>query len=134
MEVSRVRDYALSVVVALHVCPASSESGVLENRAANCRLCPQCGRVVNKLGGCDSMRCGQDAHGGNVQNGCGARFNWSNAQQYTPAAAAAARPVKAVRVEDMIRGEHEGISCSLCGYVKLTIHHHFMLSRRQRGS
>ena len=69
------------------------------------------------------MRCGQDAHGGNVQNGCGARFNWGSAQPYTPAAVAAARPVQAVRVEDMIRGEHEGVSCSLCGYVNTTFLH-----------
>ena len=89
-------------------------------RAANCRLCPKCGRVVNKLGGCDSMRCGQDAHGGNVQNGCGASFSWSSARPYNPAAVAAARPpMQVVREEDMIRGEHEGISCSLCGYVNI---------------
>ena len=40
-------------------------------KATNCRLCPSCKRVVQRLEGCDSMICGQDAHGGNVQSGCG---------------------------------------------------------------
>ncbi len=46
------------------------------------RICPFCGRVIIKEGGCDSMVCGSDAHGGNRQNGCGQRFNWSAAQPY----------------------------------------------------
>ena len=53
-------------------------------KADNCRLCPSCGRVIQRLEGCDSMVCGQDAHGGNVQSGCGAKFNWAQAQRYTP--------------------------------------------------
>ncbi|CAF4730155.1 unnamed protein product [Rotaria sp. Silwood2] len=58
----------------------------------NCRICPSCKRVVERLEGCDSMIRGQDAHGGNVQSGCGAKFNWAQAQQYTPAAAATNQP------------------------------------------
>lgn len=54
-------------------------------KAARCRRCPRCGRAIEKLAGCDSMTCGQDAHGGNVQNGCGHHFAWSAAPQYHPA-------------------------------------------------
>ncbi|CAF5126184.1 unnamed protein product, partial [Rotaria sp. Silwood1] len=37
----------------------------------NCRICPHCGRVVQHMGGCSSMVCGRDYHGGNDQSGCG---------------------------------------------------------------
>eukprot|EP00931_Biecheleriopsis_adriatica_P018949 TRINITY_DN1306_c0_g1_i1.p1 TRINITY_DN1306_c0_g1~~TRINITY_DN1306_c0_g1_i1.p1 ORF type:complete len:699 (-),score=84.45 TRINITY_DN1306_c0_g1_i1:307-2403(-) len=53
-------------------------------KARNCKCCPQCRRVINKIDGCDSMLCGQNYHGGDVQNGCGARFNWSSAPAYVP--------------------------------------------------
>jgi len=53
-------------------------------KAQNCRLCPQCQRVVQKLDGCDSMICGQNYHGGDQQSGCGHRFNWSRATPYVP--------------------------------------------------
>ncbi len=46
------------------------------------KLCPSCNRVIVKEGGCDSMICGSDAHGGNQQNGCGQRFQWSAARPY----------------------------------------------------
>jgi len=46
------------------------------------KKCPSCGRAVQKLEGCDAMKCGQDYHGGNVQNGCGVRFNWKSAPPY----------------------------------------------------
>lgn len=51
-------------------------------KAANCKLCPNCRRAINKLEGCDLMKCGGDYHGGNTQNGCGASFNWSQAPPY----------------------------------------------------
>jgi hypothetical protein len=50
-----------------------------DEKARTCRLCPSCGRIVQKLSGCDSMKCGEDAHGGNKQGGCGASFNWASA-------------------------------------------------------
>jgi len=48
----------------------------------NCHGCPHCGRPIQKLDGCDSMICGSDYHGGNVQNGCGQRFAWSTTKPY----------------------------------------------------
>jgi len=54
-----------------------------EWKIQHCKCCPQCQRVIEKLDGCDSMICGQNFHGGEVQNGCGARFNWSSAPAYT---------------------------------------------------
>ena len=51
-------------------------------KAANCKNCPSCGRIVMKMEGCDSMKCGQDYHGGNKQMGCGADFRWSTAPAY----------------------------------------------------
>lgn len=53
----------------------------------HCRLCPSCNRVVQRLEGCDKMICGQYAHGGNIQSGCGTKFNWTQAQPYTAATA-----------------------------------------------
>jgi hypothetical protein len=51
-------------------------------KAQNCKRCPTCGRTVEKLDGCDLMKCGQDYHGGNVQNGCGASFRWTQVGAY----------------------------------------------------
>jgi len=55
-------------------------------KESHCRKCPSCGRAVEKLEGCDAMSCGRDYHGGNVQNGCGAKFNWKTAQPYKSSA------------------------------------------------
>lgn len=54
-------------------------------KATNCRLCPHCGRVVQHMGGCASMICGQDYHGGNQQSGCGKNFTWDEANAYVAA-------------------------------------------------
>ena len=51
-------------------------------KAENCKHCPSCNRVINKLSGCDSMVCGRDWHGGNAQAGCGTHFEWSEAPPY----------------------------------------------------
>lgn len=53
-----------------------------EWKAKNCRCCPKCHRVIEKLSGCDHMVCGQDSHGGNKQQGCGQSFSWSSAPKY----------------------------------------------------
>ena len=50
-----------------------------------CRACPYCGRVVQHMGGCSSMVCGQDYHGGNNQSGCGKNFTWEQAKPYVAA-------------------------------------------------
>ena len=65
-----------------------------EWKERNCKVCPNCARLVNKLDGCDSMTCGRDAPdkgGGNAQDGCGATFNWSAAPQYKRKASDTAR-------------------------------------------
>jgi hypothetical protein len=51
-------------------------------KARRCKNCPQCGRVVERLSGCDAMVCGQDYHGGNAQVGCGHSFQFSRAPAY----------------------------------------------------
>eukprot|EP01125_Pyxidicula_operculata_P020613 TRINITY_DN7651_c0_g1_i1.p1 TRINITY_DN7651_c0_g1~~TRINITY_DN7651_c0_g1_i1.p1 ORF type:complete len:572 (-),score=78.86 TRINITY_DN7651_c0_g1_i1:74-1552(-) len=48
----------------------------------NCHACPHCGRPIQRLEGCDSMVCGSDYHGGNIQNGCGQSFVWTSALPY----------------------------------------------------
>eukprot|EP00401_Gymnodinium_catenatum_P003659 CAMPEP_0117548626 /NCGR_PEP_ID=MMETSP0784-20121206/47747_1 /TAXON_ID=39447 /ORGANISM="" /LENGTH=556 /DNA_ID=CAMNT_0005345589 /DNA_START=1 /DNA_END=1671 /DNA_ORIENTATION=+ len=53
-----------------------------EWKVQNCKLCPNCHRVVQHMGGCDAMVCGQNYHGGEVQNGCGMRYNWGDALPY----------------------------------------------------
>ena len=41
------------------------------------KKCPKCKKLIEKLAGCDSMVCGQNADGGNTQSGCGHHFRWS---------------------------------------------------------
>jgi hypothetical protein len=57
------------------------------------------------------MYCGKDAHGGNIQHGCGARFLWSEARVYFPAKAGAHLPIAAAS-DGKRRHEHE--SCDHC--------------------
>ena len=49
-----------------------------EWKEKNCKRCPRCSFVVNKLDGCDEMICGKDYHGNVVQGGCGRHFHWTN--------------------------------------------------------
>ena len=52
----------------------------------NCRHCPHCMRIVNRLSGCDHMVCGNNADrgrdGSNKQRGCGKSFKWPDAPRY----------------------------------------------------
>lgn len=89
-------------------------------KAQHCRACPHCGRAIQKLEGCDSMRCGQDAHGGNVQNGCGQAFSWSQARPYTaqteggPAVKAFEEAAPAAAVKDIMLVDDVALPCDLC--------------------
>lgn len=87
-----------------------------EWKRANCRECPRCQRVVEKLEGCDQMICGQDAHGGNRQNGCGHHFSWNEARAYR--VAPESRPLPQLNVEEVrLRGanlRHPFTHCSSC--------------------
>ena len=51
-------------------------------KVKSCRLCPNCGRIVQHLEGCDLMVCGRNYHGGDQQSGCGQGFRWSQARPY----------------------------------------------------
>jgi len=53
-------------------------------KVEKCKCCPHCRRVIEKVDGCDLMKCGQNYHGGDVQNGCGKDFKWSEAPAYKP--------------------------------------------------
>ena len=63
------------------------------------------------------MVCGQDAHGGNKQYGCGTTFQWDRAQPYRRTTAEA-HPLTRDAVENTIavaRGVvHTGVTCNLC--------------------
>ena len=76
-----------------------------------CRHCPSCGRIVEKTGGCNAMVCGQNAHGGNQQYGCGRSFNWNQAKPYKAAAPVRRRAIDTTRKENTL---HVGWSCDQC--------------------
>lgn len=85
-------------------------------KAANCKSCPRCGRIVQKLAGCDAMKCGGDYHGGNQQDGCGAQFNWTSAPAYQ--SRVERRPVPQLDVERLrVEGKdsrHFFVRCNHC--------------------
>jgi IBR domain, a half RING-finger domain/Zinc finger, ZZ type len=54
-----------------------------EWKVQHCKMCPKCKRVIEKVAGCDSVLCGRNYHGGDVQDGCGNTFNWGTAPKYT---------------------------------------------------
>lgn len=56
-----------------------------EWKSMNCRLCPHCGRTIEKIEGCNQMRCGYDVHGGGRYGGCGRSFDWASAEPYQAA-------------------------------------------------
>lgn len=92
---------ALEEAVGRHADLQSDE----EWKVANCRECPNCARVVQKLEGCNFMVCGVDAHGGNRQNGCGHRFRWTQARAYQ--SVPEARPLPRLDVEQVrLKGAH----------------------------
>jgi len=85
-------------------------------KAENCRMCPQCGRTINKMEGCDAMRCGTDFHGGNIQNGCGAKFSWGDAHPYRPSInQRTVGDLNVQRPEGVDAADNGPYECELCG-------------------
>jgi len=82
----------------------------------NGRYCPNCRRIVIKEGGCDSMVCGRNYHGGNTQDGCGASFDWAEADRYVSETLAKPdeEPMK-IDIPDIARSlRHIGVICDMC--------------------
>jgi len=91
-------------------------------KAQNCRSCPQCRRPIERLEGCSSMKCGQDTDGGNIQPGCGANFDWSEAPPYKASVGASLRPQRKKPEEVRCRGQdvfHAGVRCDVCHTIGL---------------
>lgn len=83
-------------------------------KAEHCRYCPHCNRIVEKIEGCDIMRCGYDTDNGrNRQNGCGKKFSWSKAQAYKPVKAGRNISYSAAAPESQ-KYHHVGVQCDLC--------------------
>lgn len=91
-------------------------------KAEKCKRCPRCSRTIEKIDGCDAMVCGQNYHGGDVQNGCGHRFSWSSAPEYvTEAAEHLSRPsveaLPALPRRQRLRWQvepHVFLKCAMC--------------------
>ncbi|CAF1455451.1 unnamed protein product [Rotaria magnacalcarata] len=85
-------------------------------KSANCRLCPHCQRVVQHLGGCDLMVCGQNYHGGDEQSGCGKGFRFSQALPYVSATNGGPQQVSnhVPEPEQQKLVVHHDIQCDTC--------------------
>jgi len=81
----------------------------------NGRYCPKCHRVIIKDGGCDLMICGRNYHGGNVQDGCGTHFNWSQAEPYHSVVKKPEEAKLQMEIPEICREfVHVGVSCDIC--------------------
>ncbi len=80
-------------------------------KAQNCRLCPKCRRLLDHVAGDDSMICGLNYHGGDVQTGCGKKFDWRKAARYVPIANRGPQQVAntMAAAEQQKRVVHEGV-------------------------
>eukprot|EP00931_Biecheleriopsis_adriatica_P048486 TRINITY_DN28008_c0_g1_i1.p1 TRINITY_DN28008_c0_g1~~TRINITY_DN28008_c0_g1_i1.p1 ORF type:complete len:769 (-),score=117.09 TRINITY_DN28008_c0_g1_i1:2-2308(-) len=90
-----------------------------EFKAKSCRHCPHCSRIVQKLEGCNAMRCGFDTDTrGNVQDGCGKSFDWTTAPPYraqvgpAPQAAPLAEDFALLQARSSV--PHHQWRCDLC--------------------
>lgn len=79
------------------------------------RCCPHCGRAVEKLRGCDWMKCGEDYHGGNKQQGCGKSYKWTAAPPYRSSDSAFLMEKPLAFVKDEVKTHHgEFVRCDIC--------------------
>jgi len=86
-----------------------------EFKRKNGRYCPKCHRVIIKDGGCDLMVCGRNYHGGNIQDGCGTHFNWTEAKPYTSTLPKPNEIQQQVEIPEIAREfVHLGVSCDIC--------------------
>lgn len=90
-------------------------------KASRCRRCPYCNRVIERIDGCDTMVCGQNAHGGNIQNGCGVAFDWNEALCYSAdiGEKRSIVPFEEVPPSEIARVEHQimdgtPVKCDIC--------------------
>lgn len=90
-----------------------------EFKAQNCRHCPHCSRVVQKLEGCNAMRCGFDTDTrSNRQDGCGSAFDWTTAPPYKSQLGRSPQPAPLPRDLAQLDAErnvpHGQWRCDLC--------------------
>ena len=68
------------------------------------------------------MRCGQNFHGGNVQNGCGAEFSWNGAPAYVADAGVQRTPEELKRLPpDEVRANYSKTITCLCNLYSLAL-------------
>ena len=98
-------------------------------KAKNCRHCPHCDRLVNRILGCSAMRCGHDTDSfhqlspsqrNKVTGGCNQPFDWDKAKPYKPVKVGS-HVIKAQHwqrrggnVDDAKKPIHRHIQCDLC--------------------
>jgi len=86
-----------------------------EFKRQNGRYCPKCHRVIIKEGGCDLMICGRNWHGGNIQDGCGHHFKWSEAMPYTSTVQRPNEEQLNIDIPAIAREfVHTGVVCDIC--------------------
>jgi hypothetical protein len=69
------------------------------------------------MGGCASMVCGRDYHGGNDQSGCGQSFTWEQAKPYV--ATSDQKPEEVMR--DLLNPEHKLVAHENIKWVRVKI-------------
>lgn len=83
-------------------------------KAENCRICPHCSRIVNKIDGCNAMRCGFDTDTkANLQQGCMQRFDWDSAEPYKAQHAGTNLERKTIS-SDQEKVHHKYWTCKIC--------------------
>ena len=92
-------------------------------KSVNCRHCPACSRVVERISGCDNMVCNQNYGNAATQQGagCGQWFYWPSALRYTPHMKGGPKLPEPPRVEPssahrrhVVPGTGEPRLCNVC--------------------